>query len=218
MRPSIRSPWTISLLLSALMGAFLVAPAIAAPDDHRYFGSRPGATADVSAADHAAQLGIAAALVRKPDARIRYASHGYPGSQRSTNLPFVGNNVYNATAARQGATVENFNEIEGAYYIFEISIQNDGSHADRFRVKATGSASAGWTIRYYRGATDVTAAILAGTYQTTSLAPGATYLIRARITVKTGTSVTRLLTIRSGADPTKVDAVRFAYKAIACGC
>ena len=38
MRPSIRSPWAISLLLSALMAAFIVAPAIAAPDDHRYFG------------------------------------------------------------------------------------------------------------------------------------------------------------------------------------
>ena len=30
--------------------------------------------------------------------------------------------------------------------------------------------------------------------------------------------MTRLVTIRSVADATKVDAVRFAYKQIACGC
>ena len=208
----------MSLLLSTLIAALFVTPAFAVSGRNLHVGGVLNNAAGMPVADPIATRTLASVVVRKPDGRIRYGSHGYPGSERATNLPFIGNNVYNTTAARQGATVENFNELEGAYYTFDISIQNDGNRVDRFRVKATGAASAGWTIRYYRGAIDITSAVLAGTYQTTSLAPGATYLIRARMTVKTGADMTRLVTIRSGADPTKVDAVKFAYKAIQCGC
>ncbi len=74
-------------------------------------------------------------------------------------------------------------------------------------------------MTYSRGTTNITSAVVAGTYRTASLAPGATYLIRARITIKgSGIGVTRLVTIRSVADTTKIDAVKFAYKPMACGC
>jgi hypothetical protein len=161
---------------------------------------------------------VASVAVRKPDGRIRWGAHGYPGRDRATNLPFVGNNVYNTTGIAQTAIVKNFNELEGSYYSFDISIQNDGNRPDTFKVKATGTGTAGWTIRYYRGTTNITTAVVAGTFSTSSLVPGATYLIRARMTVKAGGNVTRLVTIRSVANPTKIDTVKFNYKETACGC
>ena len=99
---------------------------------------------------------------------------------------------------------------------FGISIQNDGTTADSFKVKATGTAASGYTVKYFRGTTDITAAVVAGTYKTTSLAPAATYLITAKVTVKStaavGSSVTRLVTLTSVGNGTKKDAVKFIGK------
>lgn len=161
--------------------------------------------------------GQASVVVRKPDGRIRLGTHGYPGKTTSYRATYVGNNVYNKTGARQRATVESFNLLEGTFFTFDISIQNDGTRADRFKVKATGAATGGWTVTYFHGTTNITSAIVAGTFRTASLAPGATYAIRAKIT-QGGGNMTRLVTIRSVADAAKVDAVVFAYKKIPCGC
>jgi hypothetical protein len=163
-------------------------------------------------------LAPGSAVVRKPDGRVRQGAYGYAGVQTyAAQGPFVGNNIYNTSGAGQTATVKNYGplaEVEGAYYTFDISIQNDGSRADRFKVKATGTGTTGWTVTYSGGATNITAAVVAGAYQTPSLAPGAAYLIRAKITIITGDNMTRLVTIRSVADPTKIDAVKFGYKKI----
>lgn len=157
------------------------------------------------------------AVARKPDGRIRLGTHGYPGKTTSYHAAFVGNNVYNTTGARQTAVEESFNLLEGSFFTFDISIQNDRTKTDRFKVKATGAATGGWKVAYYRGTTNITSAVVAGTFRTASLAPGATYLIVAKITKGSGT-MTRLVTIRSVAAPTKIDAVKFGYKEIACGC
>ena len=205
------------VLLGGLLALAFVTPALAAsmaaPD--------PDVRATVAGdalAGSAGQTTLASVVLRKPDGRIRYAAHGYPGRDRPTNMPFVGNNVFNATGVRQTASVENYNELDGAYYSFDISIQNDGNRSDRFKVKATGTATSGWKVAYFRGTTNITSAIVAGTFQTSSLAPSATYLIRARITVASGGNLTRLVTIRSVAAPTKIDAVKFSYKQGSCGC
>ena len=71
-------------------------------------------------------------------------------------------------------------------------------------------------MKYFHGTTNITAAVVAGTYRTGSLAPGATYLITAKLPA--GGSVTRLVTITSVADPTKKDAVKFGLKLVACSC
>jgi len=146
-------------------------------------------------------------------------ARGYPGKVKPGNGPFVGNNVYNTTGARQTDT-EDWYDTSGAgtYYVFEISIQNDGTQADRFKVKATGTPTTGWTVKYFHGTSNITTAVVAGTYQTSSLAPGATYLITAKLTIRTGGSVTRLVTITSAADATKKDAVKFGLKEVACAC
>lgn len=175
-------------------------------------------TSSLTPVDVLFSAGQTRAVPHKPDGRIKLAVHGYPGKATPYQLPFVGNNVYNTTGAGQQATVESMNELEGAYRIFDISIQNDGTKADTFRVKATGTATTAWTVKYYRGTTNITSAVVAGTYRTPSIAPTKTYLITARVTVNTGGSIARRLTIRSVSDSTKIDAVKFVIKEIACGC
>lgn len=67
-----------------------------------------------------------------------------------------------------------------------------------------------------RGTSDITAAVVSGTYQTPSLAPAATYRITASVTVKSsaavGSKVTRLLTIASVGNGTRKDAVKLTGK------
>jgi len=60
-------------------------------------------------------------------------------------------------------------------------------------------------------------ALTAGLFVTPTFAaaryqPDTTYLISAKIVIKVGGNVARLVTIRSVADPTKIDAVEFAFR------
>lgn len=141
-------------------------------------------------------------MVRKPDGRIRLGIGAY-----------VGNNIYNTTGAGQGRTGS---AARGHTVTFGMSIQNDGNTPDRIKVKATGTAAGGYTVKYFQGTTDITSAVVAGTYRTPSLAPGATYLITAKVTVKptaaAGSQVTRLVTLRSVGNPVRKDAVKFVGK------
>ena len=71
----------------------------------------------------------------------------------------------------------------------------------------------GYAVKYFRGTTDITAAVVAGTYETPLLAPTATYLVTAKVTVKStaavGSKVTRLVTLTSVGNSAKKDAVKF---------
>jgi hypothetical protein len=218
MRPTKRTRSALTVLLSTLMAALMVTPAFAVSGGNLHRGRVFSNAASMPRADRITQLAPGSAGVHRPDGRVRQGSYGYAGVQTyAAQGPFVGNNIYNTSGAGQTATVKNYGplaEVEGAYYTFDISIQNDGNRADRFKVKATGTGTRSWTVTYTHGATNITSAAVAGTYQTPSLAPGATYLIRARITINTGGNVARLVTIRSVVDPTKIDAVKFGYKEI----
>lgn len=142
-------------------------------------------------------------VVRKPDVRIRTGTSG----------AFLGDGVYNTTGASQSQTKS---VKPGETITFGLSIENDGTAAEIFKVKATGGAAGQYTIKYYRGNTDITAKISAGTYVTTSLAPGGSTLITAKVKVKltaaAGSSVTRLVTIASTSSASKKDAVKFTVK------
>ena len=106
---------------------------------------------------------------------------------------------------------------------FYIAVQNIGTARDRFLVQALQiSGGAGFTPTYFLGArsrdsVDVTAAVEAGTFSTSTLAPNAitsdTSMIRVEVTadkilVFKGTTATFTLTFSSAADPTKQDTVR----------
>jgi hypothetical protein len=142
-------------------------------------------------------------VVRRPDGRIRVGKSG----------AFIGDNVYNTTGAAQSRTGS---ARKGRTITFGISIQNDGSAADSFKVKATGSASSRYTVKYFCGKKDITTRVVAGRYRTASLAAGATVLITAKVTVRPtaskGSRVTRLVTITSVGSSTAKDAVKFVAR------
>ena len=154
--------------------------------------------------------------VHQPDGAIRLGPYGYAsGSTTAYQGPWLGGGIVNVTGASQTAIWANARSamLAGTYYTFDISIRNAGSGADRFGVKATGAATNTWVPTYLRGTSNITSAIVAGTFQTPSLAPGATYLFSARITINQGGSLAdHLVTITSAADPTKIDAVKFAFR------
>lgn len=148
-------------------------------------------------------LGTVHVVVRKPDGRIRLGSSG----------AFAGNNVYNTTGSGQSKAGS---AKKGKTIVFQMSVQNDSSAADSFTLKATGSATSKFTIKYFKGTTDITARVLAGTYSTGSLTAGATQTITADVTVKSraavGDSISRLVTITSVGNSAKKDAVKLTGK------
>jgi hypothetical protein len=135
----------------------------------------------------------------KPDGRIRKGSGSY-----------VGNNVYNTTGSSQSRTGSAH---RGDTITFSISAQNDGDFSDRLTIDADHGSSTKYGVKYFRGATDITSAVVAGTYRSGTLAPGAAWVITVKVKVKSaatvGSSITRLVTISSGAEPPKRDAVKF---------
>jgi len=138
---------------------------------------------------------------KKPDGRIRKGT----GS-------LVGNNVYNTTGTNQTKTGST---TRGNTITFGISIQNDAG-PDSFRVQATGTSTSMYGVTYFRNSTNITAAVVAGTYSTPTLANGSTFLITAKVRVNNtaalGSSVTRLITLTSAADATRKDAVKLIAK------
>ena len=79
--------------------------------------------------------------------------------------PFAGDDVYSATAAGETKTISVARGQAGTLY---VSIQNDGLFADAFKIKGTGAAR-GFTVSYFKGTTNVTAKVEAGTFSTGSL-------------------------------------------------
>ena len=161
-----------------------------------------GELGDGSTTDSLTPVDVLGTFVRRPDGRVRVGRGA-----------FVGNNVYNATGSGQSQTGS---AARGGTIVFGISIENDGNGAEDFEVKAAGTAASAYTVRYFRGTTEITSAVVAGTYRTPSLAPAATYLITATVTVTStataGSSVTRLVTITSGADVPTKDTIKFIGK------
>ena len=73
---------------------------------------------------------------------------------------------------------------------FSVSVQNDSSSAsDTFKLLATGTVSAMYTVKYFHGTTNITAAVVAGTYTTPSLGVGASYVITVKVKVNTSATV-----------------------------
>jgi hypothetical protein len=60
-------------------------------------------------------------------------------------------------------------------------VQNDGARPDAFTL-AGARSSRRFDVRYFAGATDVTRAVVAGTYRTAALAPGAWTTLRVEVT------------------------------------
>ena len=155
------------------------------------FTSAGGDTYGVSLAAYAFML---------PDARIGTASRG----------PFTGNSVYSPSAAGESRTLSVKHRKTGTFY---VSIQNDGLVAAAFTVKGTGGAR-GITVRYFKGSSNVTTAVKAGTWSTGSIAARGALTLKMVVTVASSSaSSTSFLVKVSSVSGTPADAVKAIVKA-----
>jgi hypothetical protein len=94
----------------------------------------------------------------------------------------LGRNILNTTGAGQTRTLTG---ARGVSKTFVVKVWNNGTNADSYLVHGPGPAT-GFTVKYLKGAsgsTDITAAVIAGTYKTASLAPGTGAVIRLVVTI-----------------------------------
>lgn len=122
----------------------------------------------------------------QPDNHIRHSS----------DTTFVGDDTYSDTAPGQSrtATVR-----RGAGATFYIRVQNDGTRKDSFRMAGT-PTTAGYTVQYLSGSTDITAAVVAGTYHTARLEAGSSATITMRLTLSTAVTTGRNFLVTSISD------------------
>jgi hypothetical protein len=90
------------------------------------------------------------------------------------------------------------------------------------RVQATGTALEGWTVKYFRGSTNITSAVVGGTFTTPLLGPGEEHLIKVKVTrdadnFDTG-NLRRLISLTSVGNSSKSDAVKLVMRHAVCGC
>ncbi len=137
----------------------------------------------------------------QPDARIKKGTGA-----------FVGNDVYNTTGLGQTRTGV---APRGSSVTYTIKVQNDALVADTLRLKGAASNTR-FKVTYTAGGADITPAIVAGTYTTPELAPGATFTVRVVVKVKStapaGASLTGALTAKSNTDTTYKDTVKFVTR------
>lgn len=100
----------------------------------------------------------------RPDAHIR----------RAIAARFAGDGVYSPNGAGQTRAAR---VGPGGQAVFFVRVQNDGEVVNGFRVRGPRSDMR-WTVRYFAGTRDVTAAVTAGTYRVDDLAPGGTRILR----------------------------------------
>jgi hypothetical protein len=127
--------------------------------------------------------------------------------KRAAAPAYVGGNVYGATGAGQTVLSRRKHRRQQA---FTVAVQNDGSAADAFRLVGSGRRR-GFAVSYLLGSTDVTAAVVGGTYVTPTLAPGATVQLRLVVRVKSrariGSVGSWLVAATSTQSADRVDAV-----------
>jgi hypothetical protein len=123
-------------------------------------------------------------------------------------MPFLGDDLYNDTGAGQTA----HRRLQpGHLDQFRIKLQNDTSDCtDDFFVEGDGS-SAGFKVRYVSGGTDVTGAVVAGTFTTGSLGLGESenliLIVRAKASTHVGALKSVLVTATSESDSNQNDAI-----------
>ena len=154
---------------------------------------------------------------RAPDAAIRFVgAESVLGTYRDPGA-WIGGHVRNSTAVHQtvnerlaGASPK------GSQYLYELKIRNPGAPR-QFGIEVGGAGS--WPVTYVVGKNDITAALVAGSYETPVLARGATFkiTIKARLG-RPGTSLTRLFRVSPVAHPRRIDAVRLRIDYSRCGC
>jgi hypothetical protein len=145
-------------------------------------------------------VSLAAYALTLPDARIATVAAG----------PFTGNAIYSSTAAGESRSRFVTRRHTGTFY---VSIQNDGLVSATFTIKGTGGAR-GITVRYYRGATNVTTAVKAGTYSTGAVAARSSVTLKMVVTLAASTASSGSFLVKAtSVSGTPADAVKAIVKA-----
>lgn len=122
--------------------------------------------------------------------------------------PFIGGNIYNSDASNQ---TKSKTGNAGSTFTFKIRIQNDGTGKEKFKAHATGLVVIGYTVTFKKGTTNITNAVMNGTFTTAKIAVGSFITIKCIVRIGSAaphsSTTDRLVTISSFNDPGQEDAV-----------
>ncbi len=134
--------------------------------------------------------------------------------RRASQTAFVGDGVYNSTAANQSRSVSVH---RGQTTSFVVRIRNEANVTDSITVQGPGNTT-GFTVQYLQGTTDVTAAVVAGTFVFEDMAPNSTRNLKVKVTVAANATVNATKTVKikaiSVGNTTKKDVVAAKVTAI----
>ena len=136
----------------------------------------------------------------RPDGHIRL----------STSSWFVGNDVYNTTGAQQTRSTTSG---PGQKRSFVIRMQNDATTTDGLKLRGC-AASPGFQVRWFAGATgttEITTAVVGGTYSVAGVPPGGTRAVRLEVVTgaatRSGATQSCPATVGSTSDAATTDTV-----------
>jgi hypothetical protein len=136
---------------------------------------------------------------------------GKPDARIASPAPAVGDDVYGGTKQKKKQKVS-----VGKKATYTVSLQNDGTGADRLKVLG-GKTANGFKVKYVGpDGTNITKAVVAGTFLTPSLANGATYDVKVivKVTKKAVKKLKVPVRATSVATPAASDAVLLLTKRI----
>lgn len=168
--------------------------------DGTTYSYQVAAVSDVGEGARTAAVSVTAGSPR-PDALIAAVRNG----------PFAGDNVYASTTNGNPQT-QTQSVARGGSVTAYLRVQNDSGGNDTLKVKGVASGSSGYTVRYFRGTTDITTAVAAGSYTIANLGPGAFVDLSVKITATAsaaaGSSRTVAITVKSKTVKTIKDVVQ----------
>jgi hypothetical protein len=127
---------------------------------------------------------------------------------------YVGNKVYNTTAANQTRTQSAH---RSTYRDFYVRVQNDGNATNTIVVKGSAAVS-GSTVRYYYGSTNITTAMRSAAGYKVTLAAGNYRQLRVRISVGSAAAFGSLkpakVTATWTGDGSRIDVVKAVVKIV----
>ena len=116
-------------------------------------------------------------------ASVTTVTYGVDSRIRKGSGALVGDDVYSSNASGQSV---NAKTAPSKTAQFTISLQNESNIPETFVVQASSPPVTGYKVKFFRGLTEITSAVFAGTYVTESVAPGNTFAIKLKVKVLAG--------------------------------
>jgi uncharacterized delta-60 repeat protein len=133
---------------------------------------------------------------------VHAAAHQPDAQIKTTTGTYVGADVYGTTQAVSS------NVAPKKTTSFTVLIENDGGDTDTYAISGSLAPAGAMKVSYWDGSTDVTAAVVSGSFAKT-LAPAASSILNVKVKAPKSPGVKAVLRIKATSqhDPTKSDAV-----------